>query len=133
MTSSDNSNATTTFAIEDISIDYDARIRIKKALSEMQLNHANIQLIIITDSYIDAYSLIYDICYDEENLSVTRSDFVTCNNSNVTESSAPIFIPREYVISEMNCNYDLKKAIWILLRIILMIFVCCQHTITIYI
>ena len=109
LTSSDNSNATTNFAIEDISIDYGARIRIKRALNETQLNQANIRLIIITDSCIDAYSLIYNICYDEENLSVTRSDFVTCNNSNVTESSAPIFIPREYVISEMIHNYSIKE------------------------
>ena len=38
LTSSDNSSATTTFAIEDISIDYGSRIRIKKALSETQFN-----------------------------------------------------------------------------------------------
>lgn len=109
LTSSDNSNATTTFAIEDISIDYGSRIRIKKALSETQFNQANIRLIIITDSYIDAYCFIADICNDKENLTVTENNIVTCNNSNVTESVAPIFIPREYVISEMIHNYSIKE------------------------
>lgn len=94
-----------TFAIEDISTDYAARIRIEKAISTDSLRNSKIRLFIITDSYEDAYLLLSSFCYIEnkgcvtsklDNLFVTHRPMET-----VTDDYSPTFIPREYLMRHL--------------------------------
>lgn len=94
-----------TFAIEDISTDYAARIRIEKAISTDSLRNSKIRLFIITDSYEDAYLLSSSFCYMEnkgcvsnklDNLFVKHEHLGT-----VTDNYSPIFIPREYLMRHL--------------------------------
>lgn len=94
-----------TFAIEDISTDYAARIRIEKAISTDSLRNSKIRLFIITDSYEDAYLLLSSFCYIEnkgcvtsklDNLFVTHRPMET-----VTGDYSPTFIPREYLMRHL--------------------------------
>lgn len=94
-----------TFAIEDISTDYAARIRIEKAISTDSLRNSKIRLFIITDGYEDAYLLLSSFCYIEnkgcvtsklDNLFVTHRPMET-----VTDDYSPTFIPREYLMRHL--------------------------------
>lgn len=91
-----------TFAIEDISTDYAARIRIEKAISTDSLRNSKIRLFIITDSYEDAYLLLASFCYMENKGCVSNkldNLFVTNGHlENVTADYRPVFIPREYLM-----------------------------------
>lgn len=94
-----------TFAIEDISTDYAARIRIKKAISTDSLRNSKIRLFIITDSYEDAYLLLSSFCYMENKGCVTSkldNLFVTHGHlETVTDDYSPTFIPREYLLRHL--------------------------------
>ena len=91
-----------TFAIEDISTDYAARLRILKAISTNSLRNSKIRLLIITDSYEDAYLLLSSFCYMENNGCVTKESVnlpVAYEHMEaVTNDYRPIFIPREYLM-----------------------------------
>lgn len=91
-----------TFAIEDISTDYAARLRILKAISTNSLRNSKIRLLIITDSYEDAYLLLSSFCYMENNGCVTKESVnlpVTYEHMEaVTDDYRSVFIPREYLM-----------------------------------
>lgn len=94
-----------TFAIEDISTDYAARIRIEKAVSTDSLRNSKIRLFIIIDSYEDAYLLLSSFCYIENKGCVTsklNNLFVTHRPmETVTDDYSPTFIPREYLMRHL--------------------------------
>lgn len=94
-----------TFAIEDISTDYAARIRIEKAISSDSLRNSKIKLLVITDSYEDAYLLLSSFCYIENKGCVTSkldNLFVTHRSmETVTDDYSPTFIPREYLMRHL--------------------------------
>lgn len=94
-----------TFAIEDISTDYAARIRIEKAISTDSLRNSKIKLLVITDSYEDAYLLLSSFCYMENKGCVTsKLDNLFVTNwhlEDVTNDCSPVFIPREYLMRHL--------------------------------
>ena len=94
-----------TFAIEDISTDYAARIRIEKAISSDSLRNSKIKLLVITDNYEDAYLLLSSFCYIENKGCVTSkldNLFVTHRSmETVTDDYSPTFIPREYLMRHL--------------------------------
>lgn len=102
-----------TFAIEDISTDYAARIRIEKAISTHSLRNSKIKLLVITDSYEDAYLLLSSFCYMENKGCVTNkldNLFVTHEHLGaVTDNYSPIFIPREYLIRHLYERTDFEE------------------------
>lgn len=99
------SGSTHTFAIEDISTDYAARIRIEKAISSDSLRNSKIKLLVITDSYEDAYLFLSSLCYIENKGCVTsklNNLFVTHRPmETVTDDYSPVFIPREYLMRHL--------------------------------
>lgn len=105
LTFSEVSGSLHTFAIEDISTDYAARIRIEKAISTDSLRNSKIKLLVITDSYEDAYLLLSSFCYIENKGCVTSKFdnlFVTHGHLGaVTDNYSPVFIPREYLMRHL--------------------------------
>lgn len=105
LTFSEVSGSLHTFAIEDISTDYAARIRIEKAISTDSLRNSKIKLLVITDSYEDAYLLLSSFCYIENKGCVTSKFdnlFVTHRHLGaVTDNYSPVFIPREYLMRHL--------------------------------
>lgn len=91
-----------TFAIEDISIDYAARLRISKAISTDSLRNSKIKLLIIIDSYEDAYLLLSSFSYMEDKNCVTKElgDLSVTHEhmKGETDDYRPVFIPREYLM-----------------------------------
>ncbi len=102
-----------TFAIEDISTDYAARIRIEKAISTDSLRNSKIKLLVITDSYEDAYLLLSSFCYMENKGCITNkldNLFVTHEHLGaVTDNYSPIFIPREYLMRHLYERTDFEE------------------------